>query len=324
LGTGKDGAAVPAPLRPGGRHPAAGWITTLYDDGQGQVWAGTHDDGLYRWMPARPFRAHRQVVTDRHSLADDQVSALFRDRVGTFWVGTWYGGVSRVDLGSGGFARIVREHDGRRARRQPGARHRQRRRWRCGWPAANTLQLYDPSPAEENRVWRHEPGNPNSLIDTSVNAVVRDRDGIVWVGGRTGITRFDPAMRALHAPGAGARRHQRQLRARLMLARDGAVWIATRGGLHRLDPRTRALETYRHDPAARPAWPTTWCARCWKTGAAGSGSAPSTASTCSTAPTSASATSATILRRDQPQPRRSPLPARRPGPATSGSAPRSA
>ena len=40
------------------------------------------------------------------------VSSLFRDRVGTFWVGTWYAGVSRVDLGSGGFARIVKLADG--------------------------------------------------------------------------------------------------------------------------------------------------------------------------------------------------------------------
>ena len=34
-----------------------------------------------------------------------------QDRVGTFWVGTWFGGVSRADLASGGFARIVRGAD---------------------------------------------------------------------------------------------------------------------------------------------------------------------------------------------------------------------
>ncbi len=85
---------------------------SLYDDGKGQVWAGAHDDGLYRWDAARDrFEAHRRIVTDKNSLADDHIAALFRDRVGTFWVGTWYGGVSRVDLGSGGFARLLREHD---------------------------------------------------------------------------------------------------------------------------------------------------------------------------------------------------------------------
>ena len=228
------------------------WISTLYDDGHGQVWAGAHDDGAYRWdAKAGRFDAYRKVVTDRNSLADDHVSALYRDRLGTFWVGTWYAGVSRVDLGSGGFSRIVREHDG------PGIPADNRVRGidndgagRLWLASANTLQLYDPAlpKAKAYRVWRHDPADPNSLIDPSVNAVVRDLDGMVWVGGRTGITRFDVATgrftRQVLAPGNAGANNVRAM----TLGRDGAVWIATRGGLHRLDPRTRALETYRHDP----------------------------------------------------------------------------
>jgi signal transduction histidine kinase/ligand-binding sensor domain-containing protein/CheY-like chemotaxis protein len=228
------------------------WIATLYDDGHGQVWAGAHDVGAYRWdAKGNRFEAHRKVVTDRNSLADDHISSLYRDRLGTFWVGTWYAGVSRVDLGSGGFARIVREHDG------PGQPADNRVRGidndgsgRLWLASASSLQLYDPALPRSNayRVWRHEPGNPNSLIDPSVNAVVRDRDGAVWVGGRTGITRFDVAAgrfsRQVLAPGDTNANNVRAM----ALGRDGAVWISTRGGLHRLDPRTRALETFRHDP----------------------------------------------------------------------------
>ncbi|MEN3278158.1 MAG: hypothetical protein V7631_3948 [Massilia sp.] len=231
------------------------WVTTFYDDGRGQLWAGTHDDGVYRWdAPHGRFEAHRKVLTDKHSLADDHISALFRDRVGTFWVGTWYAGVSRVDLGSGGFARIVRERDG------PGVPADNRVRGidndgsgRLWLASASSLQLFDPAAPKEKayRIWRHAPDNPNSLIDSSVNAVVRDRDGIVWVGGRVGITRFDVAAgrftRQVLVPGDVSANNVRAM----TLGRDGAVWIATRGGLHRLDPRTRALETYRHDPARR-------------------------------------------------------------------------
>ena len=245
--------------RPGERRrfgPADGipqvWISALYDDGHGQVWAGTHDDGAYRWDAAQGrFEAYRKVVTDRHSLADDHISALYRDRLGTFWVGTWYAGVSRVDLGSGGFARILREHDG------PGVPADNRVRGmdndgsgRLWLASASTLQLYDPAlpKASAYRRWRHEPDNPNSLIDPSVNAVVRDLDGIIWVGGRTGITRFDTQTerftRRVLMPGNANANYVREM----TLGRDGAVWITTRGGLHRLDPRTGALESYRHDP----------------------------------------------------------------------------
>ena len=231
------------------------WVSALYQDAQGQFWVGAHDEGLYRWDARRErFEAHRQVITDSHSLADNHIAALYRDRVGTFWAGTWYAGVSRVDLGSGGFARIVRERDGAVA-----ADNRVRAIENDGtgklWLAATTsLQLYDPAagapaPAGVNRIWRHEPGNQNSLIDPVVNAVVRDRQGLVWVGGRTGITSFDPKtgrfVRQVLVPGDSKANTVRGM----TLGRDGAIWIATQGGLHLLDPATRQLTSYRHDPA---------------------------------------------------------------------------
>ncbi|MGX4641785.1 two-component regulator propeller domain-containing protein [Massilia sp. SYSU DXS3249] len=229
------------------------WMSTLYDDGHGQVWAGAHDDGAYRWDAKQGrFEAHRKVATDRNSLADDHITSLYRDRLGTFWVGTWYAGVSRVDLGSGGFARIVREHDG------PGVPADNRVRGiaedgsgRLWLASANTLQLYDPAQPKENayRIWRHDPNDPNSLIDGSVNAVVRDRDGIVWIGGRTGITRFDVAAGRFTRQVLVPRNINANNVRAMTLGRDGAVWIATRGGLHRLEPRTRALESYTHDPS---------------------------------------------------------------------------
>jgi signal transduction histidine kinase/ligand-binding sensor domain-containing protein/CheY-like chemotaxis protein len=247
------GSSRPAPRRYG---PADGiprvWISALYDDGRGQVWVGGHDDGLYRWDKAHDrFEAHRRVVTDKHSPADDHIAALFRDRVGTFWVGTWFGGVSRVDLSSGGFARIVREHDGFgipadnrvRAMDNDGS-------GRLWLASSSSLQLYDPakSGAGAYRIWRHQPGDPNSPLDPMVNALVRDRDGIVWIGGRTGITRFDAASgrfrRRVLVPGDAEANNVRAM----TLGRDGALWISTRGGLHRLEPRTGALESFRHDP----------------------------------------------------------------------------
>ena len=101
-----------APPRRGRRHHARLGHRAVPGRRRPTSGSAAYDDGLYRWQPqARRFANYRQPPSDSHSLADNQVSALFRDRVGTFWVGTWYAGVSRVDLGSGGFARIVRQPD---------------------------------------------------------------------------------------------------------------------------------------------------------------------------------------------------------------------
>ena len=224
------------------------WITTLYEEEDGTIWAGSHDDGLFRWRPGGDrFDAYRNTVTDRRSLADNFVSALYRDRVGTFWVGTWYSGVSRVDLDSGGFARIVA---------RPGASdsladNKVRVLLEDGnrlWVGSGTgLSHLDPATGSAV-VYRHDPANPNSLIDAPATALARDRDGVLWVGSRTGITGFDPRTRRYRRkllPGDADSNNVRGM----LAARDGYVWIASRGGLHRLDPVSGKVFSYRHDPA---------------------------------------------------------------------------
>ena len=248
------GPAAPAAAHHGVRQYgsadgiAKAWITTLYQDTEGTVWAGTHDDGLFRWRARDDrFDAYRHAVTDRHSLADNYVSALYRDRVGTFWAGTWYSGVSRVDLGSGGFTRIVARAG------VPGslADNKVRALLQDGphlWIGSGAaLQRFDLATGQ-SEAFRHQPDNPNSLIEMPASAIVRDHAGLLWIGSRSGITSFDPAARRFRRqvlPGDADANNVRSM----MVDRAGIVWITTRGGLHRLDPATRAVTSYRHDPS---------------------------------------------------------------------------
>jgi signal transduction histidine kinase/ligand-binding sensor domain-containing protein/DNA-binding response OmpR family regulator/HPt (histidine-containing phosphotransfer) domain-containing protein len=227
-----------------------GEISVLFQDSDATVWAGSHDDGLFRWQPqARRFVNFRRQPADSHSLADNYVSSLFRDRVGTFWVGTWFAGVSRVDLGSGGFTRIVRQADSAaslsdnkvRAIVDDGA-------GRLLLGTNDGLDHYDPATGV-TRVYRHLPGNPNSLSDSVVNAVARDRRGVIWSGGRAGVTSFDPASgRFTRQSLANGDPASDTIRA-IQVDRDGVLWLSSRGGLHRLDPATGQVTTFRHDPA---------------------------------------------------------------------------
>ncbi|WLI90223.1 two-component regulator propeller domain-containing protein [Massilia sp. R2A-15] len=225
-------------------------VTVLFQDADATIWAGTHDDGLYRWLPQlRRFANYRSQPGDGHSLADNYVSSMFRDRLGTFWVGTWYAGVSRVDLGSGGFTRIVRQAGGQ------GALSDNKVRAIVGdgagkvWLGTNDgIDRYDPVTAT-TEVWRHDPDNPNSLSDALVNALALDRNGVLWAGGRSGVTSFDPAKgrftRQLLAAGDPAGETVRGM----LADRAGVLWISSLGGLHRLDPATRKVRTYQHHPA---------------------------------------------------------------------------
>ncbi|MBQ5948615.1 response regulator [Massilia sp. ST3] len=224
------------------------WITALYQDQDGTLWAGSHDDGLYRWrVGGDRFDAYRNTVTDRRSLADNYVSALYRDSVGTFWVGTWYSGVSRADLDSGGFARIVARPGAPDSLADSKVRVLLEEGNRL-WAGSTTgLSLLDPATGKAV-VYRHDPANPNSLIDTPATALARDRDGVLWIGSRSGMTGFDPRsgrFRRKQLPGDAEANNVRGM----LAARDGYVWITSLGGLHRFDPVTQEVVSYRHDAA---------------------------------------------------------------------------
>jgi signal transduction histidine kinase/ligand-binding sensor domain-containing protein/DNA-binding NarL/FixJ family response regulator len=246
-----QGQGEAAPVRFGaadGMPP--GEVNVLYQDVERQIWVGTHDRGLYRWLPAAGrFEQHAHRITDNYSLGDNQVSSLYGDRVGTFWVGTWYGGVSRADLGGGGFARIVRGPD------LPITLNDNKVRG-IAWDGAGKLWLatngglhhFDPVTREE-KTYRLAAGEAGVSGDEMATSLAIGRDGSPWVGVRNGVARLDPNSgrftRRTLVPGEIEANYVRNL----MVARDGILWIASRGGLHRLDPDSGKLTTYRHDPA---------------------------------------------------------------------------
>ncbi|MES2320976.1 MAG: two-component regulator propeller domain-containing protein [Pseudomonadota bacterium] len=228
----------------------AGYIITLFQDVDANVWVGSHNDGLFLWQDqSRRFANYRHVAGDNHSVADNQISALYRDRVGTFWVGTWFAGASRVDLNSGGFARIVRQAD------RPDSLSDNKIRAIADdgngklWVAANNgLNHLDPE-SGVSTFYKHEAANPNSLVGLPASALARDRNGMLWVGSYAGVTRFDTvSKRFTRLTFAHGDPDSNNIRG-MLADRSGMLWLASRGGLHRLDPATRDVVSYRHDPA---------------------------------------------------------------------------
>jgi signal transduction histidine kinase/ligand-binding sensor domain-containing protein/CheY-like chemotaxis protein len=235
-----------------GEGMPAGEINMLYQDAEHQLWVGSHDRGLYRWLPAAgQFAHHPHRITDNYSLGDNQVSALYADRVGTFWVGTWYGGVSRADMGSGGFARIVRGEDSPIALEDNKVRGIVADGAGKLWLATNGgLHWFDPASGAD-KAYRLAPRAAGVSGDAMATSVALGHDGAVWVGARNGLARLDPASGRMtrHILSNDVDIDANYVRY-LRVTRDGMLWIATRGGLHRMDPRTGALTSYHHDPAS--------------------------------------------------------------------------
>lgn len=86
---------------------------------------------------------------------------------------------------------------------------------------------------------RHDPANPDSLIDNYLRGLAEDRDGMLWVGtAGAGLDRFDPrtgrAVHFRHDPtDPGSLPSDKDVKA-LTFDRDGALWVGTANGLARL------------------------------------------------------------------------------------------
>jgi len=80
-----------------GRH----CVTSIVEDHQGNVWAGTDGDGLYRIQPSGKidhFSTHNSP-----GFMSDVVTALFQDRDHNIWVGTYLKGLFRYNQKTGRF-----------------------------------------------------------------------------------------------------------------------------------------------------------------------------------------------------------------------------
>ncbi|MGZ8558118.1 MAG: two-component regulator propeller domain-containing protein [Chitinophagaceae bacterium] len=94
----------------------------------------------------------------------------------------------------------------------------------------------------------HDPLNPNSLADKSVESVYTDPDGTIWVGtSGAGLDRFDPVTGIFthfnHDAKDPASLSNNNVTA-ILRDRQGILWIGTHGGLNQFNPKTKKFIHY--------------------------------------------------------------------------------
>ena len=113
------------------------------------------------------------------------------------------------------------------------------------------LNLYD---GYKFTVFRHKPGNENSLPDYAINTICETDTGIFWIGTREGFSRFD-----LHNGTFKNFSHTENnpnslidnIVWNIIEGSDGNLWIATRNGLSRYDPLKDKFNNYKYNPDSK-------------------------------------------------------------------------
>lgn len=127
------------------------------------------------------------------------------------------------------------------------------RRLRCGLAVVMGILLTSlPAAAQEG-----PPDTPgfdhlqteDGLSNSSVSAIVQDRDGFVWFATQSGLNRYDGYRFTRYENDPFDRNSlSHNLIQTMFYDENGIFWVGTYGGLNRLDPETEAIRVYRHDP----------------------------------------------------------------------------
>ena len=257
-------------------------VLTIAQDGSGALWVDA-GDGLDLFDPeSGRFTHYQHDSSDPHSLSKGGALSLYLDRSGVLWIGTSFGGISKLTPGAGRFGNYQHstdDPDGLSGNIVTSVFEDEQGVLWIGTVAG--LDRLD----RNNGQWmhyRHDPDDPGSLAHDLVRSIYVDRLGALWVGSRGGLDRYDPKTdQFIHYGGSpvvmwmdegpsgtlwfatkeGLFQLDRDadrltfLRAAaswmimVLEDRSGVVWVGTSGdGLYRYDPANGEWRHYLHDP----------------------------------------------------------------------------
>ena len=233
------------------------WIYSLVQDQQGFLWVGGLT-GLSRY-DGYNIKTYRHNPLDSTSLSNNYVNALYADRGGRLWVGTWGGGLNLFDSGKEIFTRYQHERGNSTSLSSDSVNVILQTTDGTIWVGTqNGLDRLDNDKGTFIR-YTHETNNEQSLTSNVINALYEDQDGNLWVGtgdatdptGRVGgLNRYDSTADNFIRVLPSAQESLRDNRVTAIGgAPNGAIYIGTcQSGLYRYDPMGGKLEALGDDP----------------------------------------------------------------------------
>ncbi len=221
-------------------EPFQNHIVTITQDNFGFLWFGGH--GLHRY-DGYSLKSYWHDPKDPNSLSDDSISAIFKDRDGILWVGTYFGGLNRLDPAQGTITHFRHEPGDERSLSDDEVAPLYQDRSGVLWiTTGKGLDSLDP--ASKTFVhYRHDPHDAGSLSSTGVGAVYEDRAGNLWVGTESGLNKLNRATgrfsRFLDSHSLG-----HNCVSRILEDHSGVLWVAIGSWLSSFDRETGRFTRY--------------------------------------------------------------------------------
>ncbi|MCP4147722.1 MAG: helix-turn-helix domain-containing protein [bacterium] len=182
------------------------YIRVVHKDRTGLLWIGTDGGGLNKLLPAAvkgeapTFVRHQKKYNNPDYLYGNAVESIYEDRSGVLWVGVYHGGLNKLIFsGTEGAEREKEQfiHYQNSPSNPNSLSHnfvnallqdKEQALW-VGTDGGGLNRLVLPRKKGEPVTFHHyrnEPGNPHSLSDDIITAILQDSGGNIWFGTYTG------------------------------------------------------------------------------------------------------------------------------------------
>ncbi|WP_243190672.1 sensor histidine kinase [Clostridium gallinarum] len=152
------------------------------------MWVGTFG-GISKFYINKDFKVYRNEPNDNNSLSSSSVCGIYEDDEGMVWVGTFNSGINRINLSNGEITRFYSDTNNKNSL----SSNRIKDITGIGneiWIATdNGLNKYDTS-TESFTVYKNSE-DENSIVNSEIRVLHIDKDGLLWIGTRGGISTFD-------------------------------------------------------------------------------------------------------------------------------------
>ena len=236
------------------RGPWHGTVNSIIQDKQGFIWLGTAN-GLLRY-DGYTFKEYKRNPADSNSISGNNIWSICEDSRGDLWIGTSGRGLNRYIRTEDRFIRY--KYDPKDSTSLGGDQDvpwvyedATGEIWIGVWN--HGLDRYDPAVVRDQFIhYRANLNDPQSLISNNVHRIFEDRTGVLWIGTKQGISKFNREQNSFisyqHDPN-----DPRSLGGNYIYAifedSQGNLWFgAMGGGLSKYDPESDDFLVYLYDP----------------------------------------------------------------------------
>ncbi len=220
------------------RHMIGGTILSMYQPTPNRMWVG-HTSGIdvYDLSGQQLVRSFRNDPTNPDSLTASEIRALLMDRAGSLWVGSFGGGIQRVNMADDSF-RVIRQERGSSD----------------SINSINVLSVTSVLELANGQLWLGTAANGVSILDTSLKSIstlhqklpgerlsddmvtglAQTTAGTVWVGTERNLFRYVDNQSGLRRDAASDGLQGASVR-RLLSGKRGELWIGSTDGLFVLE-----------------------------------------------------------------------------------------